>query len=359
MIVLPALLLACAKGPAPEPAAATVAAPTAPGVAETVAGETPVRPDTDQSAGAVLPPPLAGSQDAIIVEGLSRTSLTFTVGADLTPVGLLDESEAGVLAGHLAAHPRWRVTRWDGAVMAFLRDEDKSGRSVPFAGYHGSKEGKELWRAALRLTDREDGAEWTDSPLVDRFGPTDNMLKVHGWQPAGEGWYLWRAAALEVVGPVASIEIHELSARLELDRTSDALKWITTDLQSLDKFHEDVDTNAMPWGWLPPGEPTSDPHGVYVRTVDGGVDVSGRLNPGQPGWTWVRITDAYGRPWLDELVGLSTLERIGWSPNNAHAFWLQGRIPTDTPLPEGAIVEAWFEADGGAVTQLGRWSIAG
>ncbi|MCB9781233.1 MAG: hypothetical protein H6742_21885 [Alphaproteobacteria bacterium] len=358
-MLLLSLLMACPKAPTSSTPAPAVDAPVAAGVATAPATGAPALPSTDGVAGAPPTPPLSGSTDAIIVEGLSRTSLTFTVGADLGPVALIDPSEADILEAHLAAHPGWRVTRWDGATMAFLRTDSDHGRVVPWAGYHGSRDEKQIWRAAVRIRPRSAGAEWAESPLIDRFTPTDNMLKVHGWQPGGEGWYLWRAAAIEVVGPVATVEVHELSTRLELNQTSDALRWITTDLQSLDKFHDDVDTSQQPWGWLPPGEPTSDAQGVYVDAIDGGIEVTGRLNPGRPGWTWVRITDAYGRPWLEPLVGAATLERIGWSSNPAQSFWLQGRVPTDTPLPAGAIVEAWFQPTGGSAEQLGRWGIGG
>lgn len=357
-VLLLALALACAKTTAPPPvvAPATPEAPPPPGLSATPAAA-PTPPGAVPPPGAPSTPPLSGTTDPVQFEGLSRAQVTFTVGVDLSPLALIDQGEAAMLEEHLAAHPRWRLTRWEGAVIAFLRvDDPQLGRTSPWAGYHG--QGTELWRAALRLRPRQPGAEWTDSTLVDRFQPDDSALKVHSFQPIGSGTYGLRAAAIEVTGKVATLEVHELSARLELEQTSEALKWITTDLLSLDKFQPDTPDPAAPWGWLPPGEPNQDAKGLYVTSTPQGVDVRGRLNPGAAGWTWARITDAQGRSWLDELSQAATLERIGWSTNQSTSFWFQGRIPTDLPLPPGAIVEAWFLPDGSQTpTKIGRWSV--
>lgn len=359
-----ALLLSCATtsstGPAPEAAASSAQAP-APGVAAKKS-EVPPVPGAVPPPGAPAAPPLAGTTDALLLDGLSRTSLTFTVGADVSPLALVKPESAAVYAAHLEAHPYFRVTRWEGATIAFLRVQDQRlGWTLPWAGYHqGLQQGQPVqWRAGLRLRPRSPGAEWTDSPLVDRFEPDDSVLKVHAFQPSGVGSYDARAAAIEVRAQELALELHELSRALELEPTTAAIKKVTIDLLDFDKFWQDADLSQEPWGFLPPGEPTRDEKGLYVVPTDAGIDVRGRLNPGAAGWTWVRLTDAWGYPWLEDQVGASTLERIGWSPDPEHSFWFQGRIPTDLELPQGAIVEAWFLADGDKTPrQVGRWSVA-
>lgn len=350
------LALACAKTTAPADPTDAPPEPSLPaGVSQTPA-TTPVPPGAVPPADGPPTPPLAGTTEAMVIEGLTRSQLIFTVGADLSPLALIDQSEADVLAAHLAAHPLWRLTRWEGATMAMMRvDDQKLGRTVPWAGYHDGDAGQ--WRAALRLRPRQPGAEWTESPLVDRFEPDDSELMVRGWQPAGEGWYAWRASAIEVDGKVASMELHELSQQLELTATSEAIKWITTDLLSLDKFKQDSTDDAPAWGWLPPGEPTQDAKGLYVSVTDDGVDIRGRLNPGEAGWTWARITDPQGRAWLEELTAAATLERMGWDADDSRSFWFQGRVPTDLSVPAGSAVEVWFLADGATKpVQIGRWA---
>lgn len=356
------LLLSCARPTtstdAPRQAAQAEAA-AAPGVATDKQAVPPIPGDVPGALGPGLPG-LAGSTEPMVIEGLTRSIITFTLGADLSPLGRIDSAEAAMAATHLEAHPRFRVTRWEGATMAMLRVDDAAlGRTVPWGGYHAADDGgvDSRWRAALRLRPRAPGAEWTDSPLVDRYEPQDAVLKIHAFQPLGESTYDWRAAAVEVRGKELVLELHELSEDLSLQAISTAIKFITTDLLSLDRFYDQNDLSVQPWGWLPPGEPTRDAKGLYLATTDAGLDVRGRLNPGAAGWTWVRITDGRGYPWLEELTAAATLERIGWATDPDQSFWFQGRVPTDTPLPPGAVVEAWFLADGdSAPVQVGRWS---
>lgn len=358
-MILTLLALACAHPPAST--AAILPSDGQPGGVVTVPGlsETPV--GLPQVPGAVPPPdspptpPLAGTTEAVVLEGLTHNELQFTVGADLTPLSRIDQSQAQLLASHLAAHPQWRVTRWEGATVAFLRTEDPElGRTVGWAGYHHDADS--LWRALLRLSPRLPGAEWTNSPLVDHFSADNNVLAIHAFQPAGKGWYDWRGVAIQVDGKVASLEIHELSRQLELDATSAAMKWITTDLLHLDMFTQDIQGELPPWAWLAPGEPTSDPAGITTVVTKDGVDLHGRLNPGRAGWTWARITGPGGRAWLEQLTAAATLERIGWSKDEDQRFWFQGRVPTELAIPAGSVVEVWFLADGlTQPQQLGRW----
>lgn len=360
--MLPLLLLLACPRPAPTdaPTGPTPVAPEllAPGLSPAPAAGAPSLPTAVPPSGAPLAPGLAGSINAVEFAGSNKSRLVFTLGGDLSALDTIDEGEVAVLAEHLAANPRWRLTLWEGALIAMLRVEDsRLGRTVPWAGYHQTE--TEKWRASLRLSGREEASAWRSSSLVDRFTPAENSLKLHGWQPEGEGMYAWRCAALEANGKNVALEIHELSPNLELSRTADALREAMRSLLNLDQFKEDGDLASAPWGWLPPGEPSPDPAGIWVQTTDHGLDLRGRLNPGAPGWTWARITDAQGRPWLDELVAAATVERIGWSSRADQSFWFQGRVPTELPLPPGAVVEAWFQSDiAAAPTRIGRWSIA-
>lgn len=360
-LVLPLLLLLACPRTAPTPAPTAGPTPVAPevlapGLSAAPAAGAPSLPTTVPPSGAPPAPGLAGSVEAMEFSGTNKSRLVFTLGGDLTPLDAIDQGELAVLTEHLAANPRWRLTRWEGALIAMLRvDDSRLGRTVPWAGYHRGE--AEQWRASLRLSARDEASAWRSSSLVNRFTPADNSLKIHGWQPEGEGMYAWRSAALEANGMQVALEIHELSPDLELSRTADALREAMRSLLNLDQFKEDGDLASAPWGWLPPGEPSPDPAGIWVQATDHGLDLRGRLNPGAPGWTWARITDAQGRAWLDELVAAATLERIGWSTQSSQTFWFQGRVPTELALPPGAVVEAWFQADsGGAATRIGRWS---
>lgn len=364
MIPLLLLVLGCPKTTTPPPVA-PAAATVSPGLSAAPAGP-PALPGAVPPPGAPATPPLSGRTEAMVLEGLTHSSITFTIGADLTPLDRITPTQQAMLEASLAASPRYRLTRWEGATVAMLRvDDPRLDSTIPYGGYHqGTDQGQPAtWRALLRLAPRVPGAEWTDSTLVDRFVPADNVLKVHAFQPTGSGSYNLRAAALEAVGPTATLEIHELSGALELEPLAVAIQQLTSDLVSLDQLQQPT-TDAAPWGWLPPGEPTREPPGLRVQRVDGapdhggGVEISGRLNPGRAGWTWVRITDLQGHAWLDQLTSATTLERVGWSSDPALAFWFQGRVPTATPLPHQAVVEAWFQADGATeAKQIGRWSV--
>lgn len=359
--MLPLLaLLACPRSTPPTPAAETptVAVETlAPGLSAAPAAGAPPMPALVPPADAPSIPSLSGSVNAVELVGSNKSRLVFTLGGDLTALNSIDESELATLTEHLAANPRWRLTRWEGALIAMLRVDDSAlGRTVPWAGYHQAADAQ--WRASLRLSARDESSAWRSSSLVNRFSPEDNSLKINGWQPDGEGMYAWRSAALEANGPVVALELHELSPTLELSHTAEALRQAMRSLLNFDQFKEDGDAQSAPWGWLPPGEPSPDPAGIWVTSTPQGLDLRGRLNPGAPGWTWARITDAQGRSWLEELVAAATLERIGWSDQSSQTFWFQGRVPTDLPLPPGAVVEAWFLADrGGEPVRIGRWSV--
>jgi len=352
------LLLACAHSTSTGDAGAVVV--LAPGVEDRMATVPAPPGDVPGSLGPALPA-LAGQTEVRVAEGRALDIQSFTLGADLSPLARIDTGEAGMLAAHLAAHPRFRLTRWQGATIAWLRRSDQQlGRTVGWGGFHEpvTAGGAGTWRAGLRIRPRAPSMPWTDSRLVDRFTPDDSVLSVHAWKPDDAAHPDRRAAAIEVRAKELTLEVIEQSDRLELVATSAAIKEVARDLLDLDRFHGDADLQQRPWGWLPPGEPTHDPRGLYVTETDAGVDIRGRLNPGAPGWTWARITDAAGRPWLESLTAAATLERIGWSDDDALSFWFQGRVPTDMPVPAGAIVEAWFSADdGGAAQPVGRWSV--
>lgn len=360
------VLLACPRPtpttgpPASSPSAS---APSPPATARAPAAAPPSAPPR---LPAVVPPPsappapaLEGKINAVELAGTSKSRVIFTLGGDLSPLERIDAAELPTLTEHLAANPRWRLTRWEGALVAFRRVEDsRLGRTLGWAGYHSTDDA--TWRSLLRLSARDPASEWSRSPLVGRFRPTDSSLKLQAWQPPGEGRYDWRAAALEANGPVVSLEIHEEARNLELTRTAEALREAMRALLNFDQFKEEGDAAQAPWGWLPPGEPSPDPAGLWLTPLSGqGLDLRGRLNPGGAGWTWARITDGQGRPWQEELVAAATLERIGWSASPAQTFWFQGRIPTEEPLPAGAVVEAWHQAEGDTEPRrIGRWSAA-
>jgi hypothetical protein len=84
---------------------------------------------------------------------------------------------------------------------------------------------------------------------------------------------------------------------------------------------------------------------------DAQLDVRGRINPGAPGWTWVRILDAAQKPWNAPAVALTTAERVGWDTNPSVVSYFQSTVPFDTPPPETGSVEVWFHPDGSATVQ--------
>lgn len=358
MTLLLPLLLACAHSTTTGDARAPVV--LAPGVEDREAGVPAPPGDVPGPIRAVLPD-LVGQIEVRVADGQALDIQKFTLGADLTPFGRIDSQEAAMLVEHLAAHPRFRLTRWEGAWIAWLRRGDPQlGRTVGWGGFHQVVDQgvSTTWRAGVRLRPRTPGSTWGDSGLVDRFTPDDSVLSIHAWRPDAAAAPHRRAAAIEVQAKELSVEVFEISDRLELTATSDALREISRDLLQLDRFYADADLARQPWGWLPPGEPTRDPPGLVVTATKDGVDIRGRLNPGEPGWTWARITDPAGHPWLEQATAAATLERVGWSPDDRLSFWFQGRVPTDTPIPTGAIVEAWFQSDqGGSPRPVGRWSV--
>ncbi len=322
------LLVGC--GPkAPPPALGP--APTEEGPEEAM----PLQPPTERPG--VVPawadswpalPPQPGLTTGQELTAALRSQIRFSVEADVSALGLLEGEPVKALLEELAGDPRWKVTRWAGQTVAFLRSRQGTGWSVGWGGYSGSDP---LARIALWFGE----APWRADASVNRVdsataGPS--TLSAAGW-PVGGPWEGHTGALLAVQGPEVALEIHEVATDLQLVRTAHALSRVPIRLEETVRG-------------LPARHPVAPAAGstdtVWVAAWDErGLDLRLAVRTETPGWTWVRLVGPKG-PVKPALVLRASLERLGVG-GAAQAG--QSSIPV-ADLPEPLSVEVWFQADG-------------
>ncbi len=294
-------------------------------------------------------PRLAGPTAELSGQGLTRERIAFEMHADLAALDHLDARRTQQLMAQLAADPRWRVGRTrEGLVVAHLRPA-REPESMDHSGYHRSADG--CSRVALYAGRGAHGSEWDLSPQVTLVPAGAQSIELRGFHATDAGCSGW-ATALQVLGSV-TLEVFESGDPTGRPHTVAVLGQVPAEVANL-AASMGVAASAHDPFFLPPGEPVLG-HGAPVLTVRAlgrAVQVWGRANPGEAGWTWVRVVDRQGHPWEEHGVAVSTLERIGWSNDSEEGFYVQSAfgVPPDQGLDGRA--ELWFQPDGGTPRSL-------
>ena len=330
-----ALLLACTPKHTPTPA--PVVQPPPPVTVPDLSGSGPAVPDLK-----------AGS--SLELTTLTWSHVRFTISADTAGLNTIDATRSAALQQHLCADPRWKVHRRNGVLTAEQRAPVGSSWRLPPSGYHEDHE--RMWRVAVRFDDRDPDAIWAESEMVSPAQAGDPTITVEGIPLLGEqDGQLATAIVLEA--PELAVEIFESGPQGDRRITAEALGTVPVILPEISV--ESVIASGFDPAWLTSTHVRSGEATASLKISEPGFsEVIGWLNPGGPGWTWLRLLDAAGQSWQDEVIPAWSTERIGWGEG---LFFFQAVIPT--PEPVAAITaQIWHLPDGEQVpVKLLEWSL--
>jgi hypothetical protein len=306
--------------------------------------------------GALVAPSLTGVEETLDLSRMARARVSWTFAVDHAWLGRLDDRALAGLIAACAADPAWRVVEEGGVLVAHRRVEDGQGWSVARTGFHApaAPSGGVTWRVDLRFGAWPATSPWRTSPNVLRADAAATRLVVRAFTARAVETYGLRATALSVDGPKVAFDVYELGADDARATTVEALKSLATGVptaawSTAGRLADGRDVTD------PPAEPA--PPGITVAASGAQLDVRGSVNPGVPGWTWVRLVGP-GGVWEEAVVGAGTRERIGWSADPARTFWLQGRFPVPPGPAFDATAEVWTAPDDGSgVRRVGAWAV--
>jgi len=323
------------SAPKPQIARAALAVPSAdPGTA-------PSPYDT------LLPvPQLAARASDFDLELLGYRYTVYRIKADLSGLASVRSTDAAVVHRHLAADPRWRVGVWDGAVVAFQRTGGSvGGWTVPRHGYH--MEPDSIWRTGIRFSPWSVRSPWSSEEFVTRVPATQTLLNLRSFKLAEGPGAGMRTTALTVEGRALSVDVFEATTGTNIDVTATALYDVPRTVSQIVAQREAVQRGGFDPAEMPCSEPAEhmQPHVDVSSPGAGLLEVKGRINPGRPGWTWLRIVDEQRRAWETTAVAAGTREAVGWSPDPDTQFYFQSQFAVSPGRPFPATAEVWFAED--------------
>ena len=296
-------------------------------------------------------PDLMGVDLALDLATMSRRQITFDLSFDRTPFDAVTLPIQRSLFEVFAADPRWRVTEEDGALVAYLRVADGAGWSVPRSGYHRSTDGA-TWRVDVRAGAWGSSSKWLTSPYVKHLAPGIGKARMTSWVMADPAMRGLHASAMSIESPGVAVDLFEAGGPVDRPHMSSGLvqaqQTIMTVVGAAAYFEREGGAAAR----VPAAEPGAPGVMLVSSPVPGTLDLRTRVNPGAPGWTWVRLVTDHGA-WNDAAVGAGTRERVGFSADPARAFYMQSAFPTPQGPGFAATAEVWFKPDdGGPVRKL-------
>jgi hypothetical protein len=323
-------------------------------------GAPPLPPVVSPPSGAgVAPSPyatpeswLSGKAGALNLEALSTVIRTFEIGADATGLSAVTAENADAVLRQLAADPRFRVTTQDGAIVAARRMKDGNDWAVGFEGFHLAKRG--AWRALVRMTPYTN-SPWDVSQLVSRADASAGAIRCIAFRPTSHP--TWDTVALQWKGPVATLEVLD-SGDDSLPGVQEALGYIPNYLAGVARQRADIDVKGYTPLYNVSREPRrGEPTIAITSPAAGQLEVRARIHVFRKGITWVRILDEKLTPWEPDAVAAGTREIVGWSPEQAELFYLQGRFPVPSGPKFSGTAELWFQAEGRAAERLGAFNL--
>ncbi len=285
-------------------------------------------------------PTLHGPTSVLALQGLTRDAVSFRLETDLSSLSGLEPQAVDAIFAQLAADPRWRVSRAeDGTRVAVLREGETEPDIGP-GGWHLEK--NRCFRVALR--ESVGGGEWATSERVTRVSSDAGGMDLEGFRPDG-GVCARLATAVRVEGTLI-LEVFEAGPPEERPVTIAAVGDLPFRLTNLRYAVETIARDGYDALSMPDGEPSADDDpSVEVAATGDQLEVSGRMNPGAPGWTWIRVLGDDGQPWEERAVALGTLEQVGWSLEPSEQFYLQGALVVPSGSGFDGTAEVWFQPD--------------
>lgn len=294
---------------------------------------------TQPSPYAARGPALTGSTDTLDITTMRRAVLLFELGLPDLGLAGVGASELTVLRRTLAADPGWRLAGSPGQLIAVARRAEGGAWSSAASSYHEDQ--GTLSRVSVRFGPWPAADPWATSALVVRATPSTAKVKLAPATLQEAPWTGRKATALSVDGPGVGYDIFEAGLTDQRPATTAAVlelgelfqrTWATVDI---------VLSRGVDGMLLPAGEPGV-AGALSLRSPGPGlVTLSARANPGEEGWTWLRLLVA-GRPWEEQGVAAGTREVIGYSSTPAQGFYMESTfaLPSGSALP--ATAELWF-----------------
>lgn len=348
-LLLLVLISACA------PKAAPVAQPTTQGLASQSFvvepwGALPSAAPAPAARSHAASPALAGERMALDLKSLARTQLDYTLHMETAELGRADEHDERLLLAHLAADPRWRVGQVDGVLAAVRRAEAPGGWVSTPSGYHDHGEGP--WRVLVRFGAWDATHPWRTSDFVGRARADQDSAQIRGFLPPNTIYEGRVTTALSIDGDRLGVDIYEMGPADDRAHTRWALGELPSLLHNVRVMRKNLGSIGHERMLLPRGEPAVGPAAVQVeRSATGELEFRARVNPGAPGWVWLRLVTPQGT--FDEApVAEATRERIGWSPSPSDVFFAQARFQVDPGPAFPATAEIWFQPDHGAARAI-------
>ena len=348
LLLASTLSLAVSCGPKSAPPPAAEAPPTA---AHTVVDApkeapppaSPLTLEATELVGAPELPLLSGAVRSLDMVTLTTSTQSFTIEADTTMFDASDYRVAARLQLAFQFDPRWRVGLWEGQSVAWARQADPHGWVATWGGYRRTD--THTIRTLFRFEPRPSGHVWSQSGLVARNGAGSRSMQVMAWKVDRGAWEGQMAAAFTIDGTGMSLEVHEMAPQLTLAGTQRDLQQATLRTKAIADQVARGHLQRTSLAMVPAGEPRLGNPFVNVTPGPGTLDIRGRVNPQRMGWTWVRVLDSQGIAWEENLVALSSAERIGWDANEAVVSYFQSTIPAVSTPPAAGTVEVWFVDD--------------
>ncbi len=241
-----------------------------------------------------------------------------TFQADGAAMNQVNPGNWNVVFGNLAADPSWRLCEYDNAIVAFEREHGAVDRD----GFVGHT------RVLFRFTAWDRELPWAGGAPIARV-PADHATitaPVFG-DPA--------RVAIAYEGLDLTLEVLDTG---DFERARGALaaaSAMTTEL---------LGERAPP----PPGA-----EGLAVTRTNRGIDIRGWIDPGQPGWTWLRLVRNDGTVLHEDAVAIATREALG--------FGQPSYLQAEVPLPPGpgfkGRAEAWIRPAMGDDVKVGEWAV--
>lgn len=297
-------------------------------------------------------PPLNGDQTTLDLKSLVRSQLDYTISMDTQPLADLDDDGQQALVALLAADPRWRVYQDHELLLAARRESATDGWSVSATGYHNGDDGP--WRTVLRFGAYEPDHPWVTSPAIAQVPAGTTQARIRGFVPASSVYQGKVITAVRIEAPAVALDLYETGPEDGRPRTSDALAEVPSAVANAVMLGDRLRSRGHEPLLLPPKEPASAPVSArFVATKDGALDWRARVNPGEPGWVWLRL-DQDGKGWHEPAIAAATRERVGWTETGERTFLAQSRFHLPDREAVRGTAEVWFLPDAGAARVLTR-----
>ena len=298
-------------------------------------------------------PTLDGERGALDLKSLVRSELTYDLTMETSALSELDEKAAEALVIHLASDPRWRVYHDGSVLVAARRAETRTGSwAIDSSGYHQTDAGP--WRVLLRFDGWPAAHPWATSDFVAHAKASAGRAQLGGFVPTNSVYEGNIITAMSVESDVVNLDVYESGPQENRPRTAAALSEVPPlvyNAQVLgDRLHKSGHERLM----LPKGEPLRQGPAVELLPAgEGQLEWRARVNPGEPGWVWLRITDGQ-RAWDEVNVASETREASGWSAKPEMAFFAQSRFEAPAGAAFDATAEVWFLPETGDARALAR-----